>query len=289
QPVPGCVSGASRHGLKTRATEIDVGKRIRPNADGFVAINTKVNQEQLALDGFAYVRRFAVLPDLKSARWFIPLDSPAVSSAAFSLYSPARLSARLKVAAARIAAYARLPVWYRDTIVIAQRTPPPIERKMAELFDGASIRLALSSGAPEPARNRKVSVAIIGMDGRIIGFAKAAHSELSHRLMRDEARVLPELARRSIGSPDLLFAGEVDGAFITLQKPLKGKPVTPRLTDNKLALLAALRSSRIQPASESNLVAALPSRLQSTELIGAFHEIAPILACTRVPSTIVHG
>jgi hypothetical protein len=279
--------GTSAQGAVAVVTGNAVGSR-----HAFVGINTKTNPERLALDGFAYVRRFAVLPDLRTARWFVPLDSPAVSSAGFSLYSPARFSARLKVAAARIAAYAKLPVWYRDTITIAQRTPPPIERKMTELFNGVSFRLAMSSGAPEPARNRKVSLAIIGTDGRIIGFAKVAHTALSQRLMRDEATALPELSRRGIGAPELLFAGEVDGAYVVVQKPLRGKPVSPKLTEDKLALLASLRSKKIQPASESSLVSALPQRVAaigSTELSDALNEILPTLAQIQVPSTIVHG
>ncbi len=268
------------------------GADLRP-CDGVVGINSRASDGHLKGLGFTYIRRFAVLPDLQTARWFVPLDSPAVSSAGFSIYSPARFSARMKVAAARIAAHARLPIWYRDHIVIAQRTPPPIERKIASLF-GTECRLAISSGAPEPARNRKVSLAIIGLDGRIIGFAKVAHSELSQRLMHDEAYALGELARRDIGAPESLFAGEVDGAFVTVQKPLAGKPVSPKLTDNKLALLASLRSNRMQLASECNLVAALPQRLAGASanvehLLEALQDVLPTLGQTRVPSTIVHG
>jgi hypothetical protein len=261
----------------------------------FVGINSPISEKQLLAAGFGYVRRFAVLPDLQTARWFVPLDSPAVSTAAFSLYSPARFSARMKVAAAKIAAYSRLPLWYRDQIIIAQQTAPSIERKMAELFAGTQVRLALSSGAPEPARNRKVSAAVIDMRGRIIGFAKIAGSELSLRLLRDESRALPELARRNIGAPELLFAGEVDGALVTLQKPLQGKPVSSKMNQGKLALLASLRSPRQQFASESNLVTSLPERIdaltvdRAAELRDALDEITPTLDQMRVPSTIIHG
>ena len=66
--------------------------------------------------------------------------------------------------------------------------------------------------------------------------------------MRDEAAALPELATWK--RPPELLAGEVDGAFVTVQKPLSGKPVSPKLTENKLALLASLRSKRVQQASE---------------------------------------
>jgi hypothetical protein len=200
----------------------------------------------------------------------------------------------LKVLAAKAAAQMRLPVWYRDQIVIAQRTAPPIEQKLAGLFPGRDFRVAISSGAPEPARNRKVSFAVIGMNGTIIGFGKIAGSELSNKLMRDECRALPELSSRGIGAPKLVFAGDVDGSFVTLQRPLPGKNVSPRLTEDKLALLRSLRSDRMHLATESNLVVTLPERIANlpiarSELIDALEEILPILEQARVPSTIIHG
>src|SRR5436190_7492006 len=56
---------------------------------GQVVINPSHGVErELRGGGFTYVRRFAVLPSLRNARWFIPLDSGAVAAGAFSLYTP---------------------------------------------------------------------------------------------------------------------------------------------------------------------------------------------------------
>src|SRR5438132_603231 len=125
QPVPCSVDRATRHGLKTRATamQVRIGAEATVGAGGFVGINSRASDKQFADAGFTHVRRFAVLPNLQSARWYVPLDTPAVSCAGFALYSPARFSARAKVLAAKVAAHLRLPIWYRDHIVIAQRTP----------------------------------------------------------------------------------------------------------------------------------------------------------------------
>jgi hypothetical protein len=240
------------------------------------------------------VRRFADLPDLQTARWYIPLDAARVSCAGFSLYSPARFSARCKVLAAKVAAHLKLPIWYRDHIVIAQRTAPPIEHALAEQFPRTEFRLALSSGAPEPARNRKVSFAAIQMDGTILGFGKISGSPLSRKLMTEECRALSELSERQIGAPDVLFADDVDGSFVTLQQPLRGNNVSPKPTPDKLALLRSLRSTENQPASESNLVATLPDRIDDlpfprSALVEALEELWPTLQQTRVPSTIIHG
>ncbi|HEX3355805.1 MAG TPA: phosphotransferase [Tepidisphaeraceae bacterium] len=276
------------------------GKMVRVGGDrldaceGFLGINSRVSDAQLKSAGFNYIRRFAVLPDLTTARWFVPLDSPAVSSAGFSLYSPAKFSARLKVAAARLATHSGLSFWYRDEIVIAQRTLPPIEQKMAELFPGREIRLALSSGAPEPARNRKTSIAVIATDGTIVGFAKIAGSELSQQLLQDESQILPQLTRRGIVAPELLFTGEVDGASLMLQKPLTGKPVPARFSENKQAFLHSLRSNQTLRASESNFIATLITRIEHLpiprpELADALHESLATLDEMHVPSTVIHG
>jgi Phosphotransferase enzyme family len=273
---------------------VRVGGEKLDHCEGFVGINSRVSDAELKSKGLGYVRRFAVLPDLKTARWFVPLDSPGVSSAGFALYSPAKFSARLKVAAARLATHSRLSLWYRDEIVIAQRELPPIERKMMELFPGVEIRLALSSGAPEPARNRKTSIAVIATDGKIVGFAKVAGSELSLRLLRDESRMLPELARRKITAPDLIFAEEVDGAFVMVQKPLNGKPVTARFGESKQVFLRSLRSDRMVRASDSSFVTTLAARIENLpashhELADALHDVLPVLDEMQIPATIVHG
>src|SRR5690349_11465830 len=70
---------------------VSVGSSRSAKCEGFVGINSHIDSTQLA--EFPHVRRFAVLPDLQSARWYVPLDTPAVSCAGFALYSPARFSA----------------------------------------------------------------------------------------------------------------------------------------------------------------------------------------------------
>src|SRR2546430_17601177 len=86
QPVPCSADRAVRHGLETRATAVRVGGEQLSGAVGFVGINSRASDKQLVDADFSYIRRFAVLPDLQSARWYVPLDSPEVSSSAFSLY-----------------------------------------------------------------------------------------------------------------------------------------------------------------------------------------------------------
>ncbi len=265
---------------------------------GLVAINSgRPDIQALTRAGFTYIRRFAVLPNIQSPRWFVPLDSPAVSAAAFCLYTPARMSARLKRFAVRLATRTRLPFWYRDQIWIAQRQTPPLEAKLQSLLNDPTIRLALSSGAPEPARNRKVSVAILGSNGHIKGFAKLAGSRLSRRLLEHEARVLPALAPADgSASPAarILFAGEVDGTYLTVQSPLQGRSTQPRLTPAHHRFLQSLQTTEQKPAAATDLVATLPARIAALppsrlDLIGMLDDVMPVLQQLTVPVTIVHG
>ncbi len=267
--------------------------------DGVVAVNCRgLGDARLHAAGFPYVRRFAALPNITAARWFIPLDTPAAAAAAFGIYSPTRLSARLKRTAARMAARAGVPGWYRDSVCIAQRQPPPLERQLAAgLSTGDEIRLALSAGAPEPARNRKASAALLRLDGSVVGFAKLAGSPLATRLIRREAAVLAELATRPAVAgavPRLLASGEANGRAYLVQSPVAGSAAPARLTDDHRRFLAALQDGHARPAVDTEMVRSLLPRLQQlgadgADLIPAVGRVAASLAGCVVASTVVHG
>jgi hypothetical protein len=269
-----------------------------PRWDGLAAINCRdISNAKLESAGFTYVRRFAIIPNLQNPRWFISLDSPRAAAASFNLYTPARASARIKRKAAKWAALMRLPIWYRDQIVIASRQPPPLERKLSQLFPGTQLRLGLSAGAPEPARNRKASGAIMAPDGTIVGFVKIAGSDISRGIMEHEVEILTALADRTrlkFSAPKLLFAGEVDGRFLTVQTPLAGGPAVAKMTPAHLRFLESLRSGEIKPAGSTRMVTMLRDRIAALpeahpELTATLEQFLPTLESTQVPSTIVHG
>jgi hypothetical protein len=257
----------------------------------------ELSAAKLSEAGFAYARRFAVLPSLASARWFVPLDAPALSSAALSLYTPTRFSARLKRWAARVIMHLRLPIWHRDSVWVASRQIPPLERAMIDLFPGTDVRLALSAGAPEPARNRKASVAVLAPDGKLLAFGKAAASGLARQIAAHEAGALRALAKLpGIGDavPRLLFAGDVDGVFVTAQTPLAGRPTGPRLTPAVQRFLHGLQTSVIKPAAKTDLVRGLPDRIAALPAGGArvaeaLDGLMPLLEELNVPVTVIHG
>jgi hypothetical protein len=268
------------------------------NSDAIVAINCpQVTTSRLLAAGYAYARRLAVLPSLENARWFICVDTASAAAASFSLYTPSRKSARVKKAVARMLAKLRIPGWYRDEIIVASRATPPLETKIAELFPGRTIRLALSSGAPEPAINRKPSASVIdAATGEVLGFVKIAASKVSRDIVEHEAETLAGLALRDVkvATPRLLFAGEVDGRYIAVQSPLPGTPAPVSFTPQHAEFLQSLRCGAPKAAAETNMVVALPHRLDALrparpDLRETFDAIVPTLEQTPVVSTIVHG
>ena len=265
--------------------------------DGLVAINCRgLDEQELTTAGFGYVRRFAAIPNLESARWFIPLDSNAVSSAAFKLYSPTRWSARLKRAAVRVMSRLGMPGWYKDEVWIAQREAPPLEEFLKSSLPNEDLRLALSAGAPEPARNRKASAALLRLDGGIIGFAKISGSPLARKLVEREANVLAALAHTNARAnvPKLLARGMVDDRFVLIQSQVTGGPAPAKLTSAHRAFLASLESNHTRPAVDAELVTTLGSRLDQlgTAADGLHELLDPIvysLDGLSTPRTCVHG
>jgi hypothetical protein len=269
-----------------------------PKWDGVVAINCPhVTTARLEAAGYKYARRFAVLPSLEKARWFVSLDSGRAAMASFSVYTPSRTSAKIKKTVAQVLARLQVPGWYRDQVIVASREAPPIENKLAELFPGQEIRLALSSGAPEPAINRKPSAAVIDQHGRVLAFVKMSASKVSREIVEHEAEMLAALAdlqRVRSNVPRLIFADEVDGRFVTVQSPLGGSPAPVTMTKSHEAFLISLRSQTRKPASETNMVATMGGRIDALQpvrrdLREIFDAFVPTLEQTVVPSTVVHG
>ena len=85
--------------------------------------------------GFCYVRRFAVLPSL-SGRPLVPsrLTLHVFPRLRFDMYTPYRMSARLGHTGIQTLCGLAFPFWYRDEVLIAQRSMPQIEHVLRDLF-----------------------------------------------------------------------------------------------------------------------------------------------------------
>ena len=264
---------------------------------GLAALNCLgVSDRRLLEAGFSYVRRFAVLPDAARARWFIPLDTPAISASSFCLCAPFRASARVRYQGCRAAARLALPLWYRDELVIAQRFAPPVEKAIQSLFPGKPLRLALSSGTPPPAINRKLSLAVLAPGGRVVAFAKLpGPCGVSDGNVRNEAAVLSQLAHWPPRTrvPRLLFAGSIGAKYLAVFTPLDGRPPCAEPEAAHHRFLRSLRSDQLKAAGDTAFVKSLSDRaclLDGFPLLRrALLHLLPLLRELRLPRTTVHG
>ena len=294
--LPGKSNGQNPTMVAFNATSED-SSRLEASR-GFVGINCrKLPDESFKAAGMTRIARYAVLPGWENPRWFIPLESPSVSSAGFNLYTPAKTSARLKRFAARVAVHSRLPFWYRDQLVIAEREPSPAIRALMDLFPDQPIHIALSAGAPDRALNRKASAAVIDAQGNVLAFLKLGATDLTKNLLRQEAEVLEKLAadaRLAPLVPRALTACEIDGAFMLLQAPLPGGPAPLAVTPMHHALFDALIAGPAIAPGEIGLVRSLPQRIGALlqphpELTASLESVLAALADQRMKRAVVHG
>jgi len=264
---------------------------------GLAALNcTGVKTEALRASGFDYVRRFAMLPRADRLRWLIPLDNAAVSAGALQLYGAVRATARAKHAVARSAARARLPIWYRDELLIACRETSPLESGLASVVGDQGVRLAISSGAPGPLARRKPSVAVVGQNGALLAVAKLAVSPVSEAMARQESSVLETLEAKmpSVRAPRVMFGGTLNGTYTLVQSAVHGRAPGTDLTDAHRRFLATLRLPERRPLPASDWGRALQRRVTSQRpddpvLSHLFAAVQDALAAEALPAAVVHG
>lgn len=291
-----------KHGGGRRRVRIAIGRSARELLDpdsiaGLVAINCRgLCEPQLRSAGFNFVRRFAVLPDWTRPRWFIPLGSATMSAAAFGLWTPLKLAARQCYRMTRAVARAGLPFWYHDHICLALRQDPPLEGVLQAVFPEHPVMVGISAGSPPPARNRKVTLAIVDSQGQMLAFGKLpGHLPVSEQSVRHEASILAGLRScpQPVRAPRLLFAGDVGESFLTLASPLKGHQPGLRFTTEHRSFLDSLHTDDVKWAQETQFVASIKARLTALvgqdDLIAAWRKISPCLRRIVMPTTIVHG
>lgn len=263
---------------------------------GVVAVNGKgITPRHLKDAGFTHVRRFAVLPNMEDARWFVPLESPKVAAESIRIHSCFRLLAQAKHTAAHMAARAGASFLFRNQVIIAQRVVPPLESALRQALGTDEIELALSSGTPGPAR--KPTISVLDRNGNWLAFVKLARTGLARELVEHEARclrhlaTLPDVADRV---PELLFGMDIDGTFAAAQRALPGVMPGADMTQSHRDLLTTFQTGPEKPANETAFMVSLTQRMHRAPLLDPRHKAAlslvqRVLRDTMVPQTVVHG
>ena len=249
----------------------------------------------LVSQGFAYTYRFAVIPGLTDARWFVPLGSRRAAAATFALYSPLKKAAKLRKAGVQLASRLGLPGWYRDKVLIALRQPSMLSDIMVDFLGDSAMEVAISSGTPGP--TRKPTLATLSPDGIIRGIVKAADTPVTRTLLRNESSLLQSV-KAVVGSnieiPSILHQVETGQRLITVQSALNGHHPSREFTSNHRRFLDSLRTGSSGPALYTELARSLPiraSRIQKPglELGQSINLIQTLLEGYEIPHTVNHG
>lgn len=272
------------------------GRAIPPGVDieaahGLMLVNSSLAVDDVRVLGFPYVREFAVVPSLDDPRWFIPLESGRVAAAAFRIYAPYRVKARLQYAAVRAAARTGT-LWNRGRICVASRSVPPIEKKMCEVLGVPSIALGFAAGSSK--RTRKPVFVALDREGTPLAFGKLSADASRRPPMQREALALKTLSVVAPGiAPTLLFEGEAGGYHMTVQSSLHGSPGPRSLSAMHDRFLATLSAGPKAPIRATEMLSTLERRLGSeprlrpaAELLGTLRPLVNDLAVER---TITHG
>jgi hypothetical protein len=199
--------------------------------------------KQLARQGYTRQQRFAILPSRTQPRWLLPLRSDRRAIDGFELYTPYSRATRLmKALVVRVRATG-WEGWVRHGVLVAARTPLPIEKLVTEVTGEKHLTFALSLGTPGSVQ--KLTVQVMRADGKILGYLKMPLKSGAERRLRHEADTVEKLqrfAKMHAHIPRLLFAGSWDGQYLVFQSAIDGEAGPLRMTERHEEFLQNLQS-----------------------------------------------
>ncbi|HEV3494968.1 MAG TPA: hypothetical protein VHA34_01315 [Actinomycetes bacterium] len=151
--------------------------------------------------GFQRAEAYLVLPRAANPRLLVPLGSPRAAAAALARnhdatsakarLGRAALGAGLKVGVTQRLAD-RIDVFVDPALSPAERPQHLLTEHLREIFGRPDVEMAVILGVPR--LNRKPVLQVLASDGTVVGYVKAAWNDLTAGLVRNEARVLADLA-----------------------------------------------------------------------------------------------
>jgi len=151
--------------------------------------------------GYGRVEAYLVLPRASHPRLLVPLGSPqAAGSALRRNHDATSKKARLARAALGVGlrfgltqqVADRVDVFVDPTLSPAERSRHVLTEHLRDIFGRRDLEMAVILGVPR--LNRKPVLQVLASDGAVVGYVKAAWNDLTTTLVRNEARVLADLA-----------------------------------------------------------------------------------------------
>lgn len=184
--------------------------------------------------------------------YLIPLDTPGIARKGLDIYNPQSAKARLLKRCLSIGFASGILTHLLPSAGIAQANDDGVLDH--HLFDFLKTTLAddeltFAVSLGTPSAHRKPVIQIMKKN-KILGYAKIGWNQLTLPMVRNEAETLSQLADASLKSlrvPSLLFGGNWQGKYISIQSapsgetapaPAKLNPSYGRILEN-LSLIAA--------------------------------------------------
>jgi len=151
--------------------------------------------------GYGRVEAYLVLPRASNPRLLVPLGSPqAAGSALRRNHDATSRKARLARAALGVGlrfgltqqVADRVDVFVDPSLSPAERSRHVLTEHLRDIFGRRDLEMAVILGVPR--LNRKPVLQVLASDGAVVGYVKAAWNDLTSGLVRNEARVLADLA-----------------------------------------------------------------------------------------------
>lgn len=165
--------------------------------DVAVWVNSTPSNAQLQRFAPAHVRRYAAVPSLADARWYVPIDSPHHAAAALDLVSPFRPRARLLKALLKTSARLGMLHGFRDRITIASCSPSQLDQFLADTFGSQLGSVALAPG--RFGDERKLIALAMDRNAKRLAFVKIGFKPTAHEALVNEAEWLGRMNRTHLG------------------------------------------------------------------------------------------
>ncbi|MGB8801260.1 MAG: phosphotransferase [Candidatus Acidiferrales bacterium] len=133
--------------------------------------------------------------------------------------------------------------WVRHSILVAARSPLPIEKLATEVTGEKRVTFAFSLGTPGPIQ--KLTVQVMRADGLILGYLKMPLKTGAENRLRHEAETVEKLyrfAKLRAHIPRLLFAGSWAGRYVVFQSAIEGEAGPVHITERHEEFLKILHS-----------------------------------------------
>ncbi len=172
---------------------------------------------QPAPAGFVRAEAYLALPRAANPRLLVPLGSPRAAKAALARNHDAT-STKARLARAALGAGLsvgltqrvgdRIDIFVDPALPANERPGHLLTEHLRVVFGRPDLEMAVILGVPR--LNRKPVLQVLASDGTVVGYVKAAWNDLTAGLVRNEARVLTDLAAAKPATfvpPALVAAG----------------------------------------------------------------------------------